>query len=78
MYILSKRTLVAIGTHDLDTLKPPFIYDARKPTDIRFKPLNQTQEMNAAELMEFYSVNLVLFFNQKFILYTNLIYKSKK
>jgi len=51
-----KRTLVAIGTHDLDTLKPPFIYDARKPTDIRFKPLNQTVEMNAAELMEFYSV----------------------
>lgn len=50
-----KRTLVAIGTHDLDTLKPPFIYDARKPTNIRFKPLNQSVEMNAAELMEFYS-----------------------
>lgn len=50
-----KRTLVAIGTHDLDTLKPPFIYDARKPTDIRFIPLNQKIEMNAAELMEFYS-----------------------
>jgi phenylalanyl-tRNA synthetase beta subunit len=24
-----KRTLVAIGTHDLDTLTPPFSYEAR-------------------------------------------------
>lgn len=50
--------MVAIGTHDLDTLKGPFIYDARKPEDIRFKPLNQTKEMNAVELMEFYSVRI--------------------
>jgi len=50
-----KRTLVAIGTHDLDTLKPPFRYDARKPEDIKFVPLSQTKEFNAAELMEFYS-----------------------
>lgn len=49
-----KRTLVAIGTHDLDTLQPPFRYDARKPEDIKFIPLSQTKEFNAAELMEFY------------------------
>lgn len=48
------RTLVAIGTHDLDTLTPPFTYEALKPTDIKFTPLNQTKEMNGEELMEFY------------------------
>ncbi|KAM3175140.1 hypothetical protein ACTXT7_009090 [Hymenolepis weldensis] len=50
-----KRSLVAIGTHDLDTLKPPFVYTALPPKDIRFKPLNQTQEYTAEELMELYS-----------------------
>jgi phenylalanyl-tRNA synthetase beta chain len=37
---------VAIGTHDLDTLKGPFVYDARPPKDIKFKALKQTQEMD--------------------------------
>jgi len=50
-----KRTLVAIGTHDLDTLKAPFRYDARKPEEIKFVPLSQTKEVNGAELMELYS-----------------------
>lgn len=50
-----KRTLVAIGTHDLDKLKAPFRYDARKPNDIKFVPLNQTKEFTGSELMEFYS-----------------------
>ena len=53
--ICRKRTLVAIGTHDLDTLKPSFRYDARRPTDLRFRPLNQTKEVNGVELMELYS-----------------------
>jgi phenylalanyl-tRNA synthetase beta chain len=48
------RTLVAIGTHDLDTLKPPFIYDAREPKQIKFRSLNQQKEMQADEMMEFY------------------------
>ncbi|KAI9050096.1 hypothetical protein LZ554_006239 [Drepanopeziza brunnea f. sp. 'monogermtubi'] len=48
------RTLVAIGTHDLDTIKGPFTYEALPPKDIKFIPLNQTKEMNAAEMMEFY------------------------
>ncbi|EGW34451.1 phenylalanyl-tRNA synthetase beta chain [Spathaspora passalidarum NRRL Y-27907] len=48
------RTLVAIGTHDLDTLTPPFTYEALAPEDIKFKPLNQDKEMNGHELMEFY------------------------
>ena len=36
-----QRTLVAIGTHDLDTLTGPFTYSAEPPNDIKFKPLNQ-------------------------------------
>lgn len=54
-----KRSLVAIGTHDLDTIKPPFYYNAKPPTDIKFKPLNQDREMTGVELMEFYSVSCV-------------------
>ena len=55
--IARKRSLVAIGTHDLDTLKGPFKYMAQHPDQIKFKPLNQTKEFTATELMELYSVN---------------------
>lgn len=54
--IARKRSLVAIGTHDLDTLKGPFKYMAKNPDEIKFKPLNQTKEFTATELMELYSV----------------------
>ena len=49
-----QRTLVSIGTHDLDTVEGPFSYEAVPPEKIRFAPLNQTQEMNGKEMMEFY------------------------
>jgi phenylalanyl-tRNA synthetase beta chain len=45
---------VAIGTHDLDTVKGPFTYEALPPKEIQFAPLNLTKTMNAAELMEHY------------------------
>lgn len=48
------RTLVSIGTHDLDTVQGPFSYEALPPSDIRFVPLNQTTEMSGQELMTFY------------------------
>lgn len=48
------RTLVAIGTHDLDTLTPDFTYEGLPPTDIVFAPLNQEKVMNGTELMNFY------------------------
>lgn len=50
-----KRSLVAIGTHDLDTIEGPFTYEALPPTQIKFKPLNQTKEYTAVELMDMYS-----------------------
>jgi phenylalanyl-tRNA synthetase beta chain len=37
--ICRRRTLVAIGTHDLDALTPPFRYEALPPSDIAFVPL---------------------------------------
>lgn len=52
--ICRHRSLVAIGTHDLDHIKTPITYEARRPEDIKFIPLNQTKEMTGAELMEFY------------------------
>ncbi|XP_059141902.1 phenylalanine--tRNA ligase beta subunit-like [Physella acuta] len=53
--VCRKRTLVAIGTHDLDSLQGPFSYEALPPKEIKFKPLNQTQEYTAEELMDLYS-----------------------
>ena len=48
------RTLVAIGTHDLDTLQGPFSYEALPPEKIVFTPLKQTQDFDAKSLMEHY------------------------
>ena len=59
--ICRKRTLVAIGTHDLDTMAEGVVtYDAQAPGDIKFKPLNQEKEMTATELMDFYSTHAQL------------------
>ena len=52
-----QRTLVAIGTHDLDTIQGPFTYEALPPQDIRFVPLKQTREFEAKELLNFYLAN---------------------
>ncbi|RMZ80062.1 hypothetical protein DV737_g3133, partial [Chaetothyriales sp. CBS 132003] len=49
-----QRTLVSVGTHDLDSIKGPFTYEALPPKDIKFIPLNQTQELDGEQLMHFY------------------------
>ena len=43
--ICRKRTLVAIGTHDLDTIQGPFVYDAKAPGDIQFRPLRIPEQV---------------------------------
>ncbi|KAL1564804.1 phenylalanine--tRNA ligase [Salvia divinorum] len=58
--ICRRRTLVAIGTHDLDTIEGPFTYEALAPKDINFTPLKQTRNFSADELMEFYKKDLKL------------------
>nr|XP_023674576.1 phenylalanine--tRNA ligase beta subunit [Paramormyrops kingsleyae] len=55
--VCRKRTLVAIGTHDLDTLVGPFTYTAKPPGDILFRPLNQSREFTATELMSLYKTD---------------------
>ncbi|CAD5234442.1 unnamed protein product [Bursaphelenchus xylophilus] len=55
--ICRKRTLVSVGTHDLDTVKGPFYYRALKPQDIKFVPLNKTKEYNSKDLLEDYEKN---------------------
>eukprot|EP01018_Ginkgo_biloba_P034120 Gb_05062 [translate_table: standard] len=55
-----KRTLVAIGTHDLDTLQGPFTYEALPPPEIKFVPLKQVKEFGADELMEYYKSDMKL------------------
>ncbi|KAG6869306.1 hypothetical protein C0993_000059 [Termitomyces sp. T159_Od127] len=49
-----RRQLVSIGTHDLDTLKAPFRYEAQPPKDIKFVPLNKNTAYTAEELMTVY------------------------
>ena len=40
-YYHRRRALVAIGLHNLDSVKGPFYYDAKPPEEIKFKPLNK-------------------------------------
>ncbi|KAJ0977378.1 hypothetical protein J5N97_012852 [Dioscorea zingiberensis] len=55
--ICRKRTLVAIGTHDLDTIQGPFSYEAQSPQEINFVPLKQVRSFRADELMEYYKAD---------------------
>lgn len=49
------RTLVAMGTHDLDALEGPFHYKALPKKDIKFIPLNQTKNVNGEDFLDFYA-----------------------
>ena len=55
-----QRTLVAIGTHDMDTVEGPFVYDARAPGDIEFVPLTPDDRgaFKADDLMTFYETEV--------------------
>lgn len=55
-----KRTIISIGTYDLDTLKPNFTYDAIDPDQINLVPLNRSQSVNGRELMSLLEMDLKL------------------
>lgn len=55
--VCRKRTLVSIGTHDLDTISGPFYYDAKPPSASKFVALNQTKAYSTGELLDLYSVS---------------------
>mmetsp|Transcript_20435 Transcript_20435/g.29945 ORF Transcript_20435/g.29945 Transcript_20435/m.29945 type:complete len:644 (-) Transcript_20435:580-2511(-) len=54
-----QRSLVAIGTHDLDSVRGPFTYDARPPCAINFVPLKPegAPSYNAADLLQLYETD---------------------
>ena len=49
--ICRRRSLVAIGTHNLNAVKPPFYDKALPAEDVKFTPLNQTHEFNGREVV---------------------------
>lgn len=55
-----QRTLVAIGTHDLDSVEGPFVYDARPPADIDFVPLTPSDKgsFKGNDLMVYYETEV--------------------
>lgn len=55
MNVGRKRTLISIGTHDLDTVKGPFVYDARHPEKIKFVPLSHNKEYTTSEMMQLFT-----------------------
>jgi phenylalanyl-tRNA synthetase beta chain len=46
------RKKVAIGIHNLDVLKPPFLYKAAKPDEYSFVALETSQSMTLQEILE--------------------------
>ena len=52
--VARQRTLVSIGTHDLDTIQAPFEYRADPLSAVEFIPLNQTKSIKGTEFMDFY------------------------
>ncbi|KAM0682709.1 phenylalanine--tRNA ligase subunit beta [Mitosporidium daphniae] len=54
------RSLVSIGTHDLDAIKSPFTYTGMVPEDISFIPLNQANAIKGSDIFEFYQTDLKL------------------
>lgn len=48
------RTLISMGTHDLDTIRGPFTYEALPPEKIEFRPLNQEVTVDGHELIKLY------------------------
>lgn len=47
-----RRKKVAIGIHDLDKVRPPFVYRAVPPHSVRFVPLGIAEEMDLQEILD--------------------------
>eukprot|EP01012_Entosiphon_sulcatum_P021090 TRINITY_DN2588_c0_g1_i1.p1 TRINITY_DN2588_c0_g1~~TRINITY_DN2588_c0_g1_i1.p1 ORF type:complete len:594 (-),score=156.50 TRINITY_DN2588_c0_g1_i1:343-2124(-) len=52
--LAKKRSLASVGTHDLDTVKGPFRYDAVEPKDIAFVPLREDKVLKGTDFVEHY------------------------
>ncbi|CAN0103892.1 unnamed protein product, partial [Ectocarpus fasciculatus] len=74
--ICRRRTLVAIGAHDLNTVKGPFRYDAVPPSDIDFVPLTPSDQgaFKAKALLDLYNTDPSV---KHLKPYTPIIYESE-
>lgn len=72
--ICRRRTYVAIGTHDLDTIEGPFRYEALPPKNINFVPLTEvSRSFDGKALLDEYRNNPAFKHLKPF---TNIIYDS--
>lgn len=55
--ICRRRTLVAIGTHDMDKIEAPFTYEALAPEGISFVPLGKDEAYDGHALMRLYETD---------------------
>lgn len=55
-----RRSLVAIGTHDADTVRGPLRYAAEDPSEIRFVPLAGDAKLDGHEVVALYERNAQL------------------
>ena len=46
------RKKMSIGVHNLDAVNPPFTYTTAKPEEVRFVPLDCSEELNLQEILE--------------------------
>jgi len=46
------RKKASIGVHNLDAVEPPFAYTTSVPNDVKFVPLDKTEEMTLQEILE--------------------------
>jgi phenylalanyl-tRNA synthetase beta chain len=46
------RKKVAIGVHDFEPVRPPFIYKAVDPDSVQFVPLNKVESMTMSEILQ--------------------------
>ncbi len=46
------RKKASIGVHNLEAVEPPFTYRTSTPSDVRFVPLDRTEEMTLQEILE--------------------------
>ena len=46
------RKKASIGVHNLDAVRPPFTYTTAKPEEVKFVPLDCSEEMNLQEVLE--------------------------
>ena len=46
------RKKASVGVHNLDAVEPPFAYTTSAPNDVKFVPLDKTEEMTLQEILE--------------------------